>query len=179
MILLHKKRSLQKKKSDPMSESRLVSINISSGGIPKVPVASVFVSFAGLAGDAHNHEKHRTPLQAVCLQDVEKLRDLAAEGFSLASGTTGENFTVENLFVNQLPIGSVLEFEQGLVLEITKIRKPCYVLDSIDSKLQESIVGRCGMYARVLKEGFVSVGEILRVNSTLPKLDFIFIPAMS
>ena len=164
MTLLRRKQLPQKKKSDPMSESRLVSINISSGGIPKAPVASVFVSFAGLTGDAHNHEKHRTPLQAVCLQDIERLRDLAAEGFSLLPGTMGENFTVENLFVNQFSVGTVLEFEQGLVLEVTKIRKPCYVLDSIDSKLQESILGRCGMYAKVLKEGFVSVGESLRVT---------------
>ena len=164
MILLHRKQVSQKKKSDPMSESRLVSINISSGGIPKAPIALVFVSFAGLTGDAHNHEKHRTPLQAVCLQDIEKLRDLTAEGFSLLPGTMGENFTVESLFIDQLPVGSVLEFEQGLVLEITRIRKPCYVLDTIDPELKESILGRCGMYAKVLKEGFVSVGEGLRVT---------------
>ena len=49
------------------------SINLSPGGIPKRPVESIEVSDAGLLGDGHDHEKHRTPLQAVSLLDVELL----------------------------------------------------------------------------------------------------------
>ncbi|OGX31047.1 MAG: hypothetical protein A2787_01235 [Omnitrophica WOR_2 bacterium RIFCSPHIGHO2_01_FULL_48_9] len=143
--------------------SIVLSINISKGGIPKLPVDSIQVTSSGLAGDGHNHEKHQTPLQAVSLQDMEELTRLCEEGFSLSAGTTGENLTVRNLNVNRLPIGTILEFTSGIILEVTKIRKPCYVLDAIDPKLKEVIVGRCGIYAKVLKEGTLTMGDQVRI----------------
>lgn len=141
----------------------IISINISAGGIPKLPVASSVVASAGLSGDGHNHDKHRTPFQAVCLQDSERLEDLCREGFPLTWGTTGENLTVRNLHVNALPVGTVLEFSGGVVLELSKVRKPCYVLDTIDPRLKDAIAGRCGMYAKVIKEGVLTTGETIRV----------------
>lgn len=143
--------------------SQVVSINLSKGGIPKLPVESVRVTFDGLDGDGHNHEKHRTPFQAVCLQDIEKLEELNREGYALIPGSTGENLTVQGLNVNALPVGSLLHFANGVVLELTKIRKPCYVLDAIDARLKEDILGRCGLYAKVLSEGSFVRGETIHV----------------
>lgn len=145
------------------AKPKIVSINISPGGIPKLPISFSEVTFIGLLGDWHNHEKHRTPLQAICLQDIEKLQELSMEGFPLFCGTTGENLTVQDLHVNSLPIGTVLEFSGGVVLELTKVRKPCYVLDAINPKLKETIIGRCGIYAKVLQEGIIRVGETISV----------------
>jgi len=142
----------------------VLSINISSGGIPKFPVDSIEVTLFGLMGDGHNHEKHRTPLQAVCLQDIETLDGITREGFALSSGTTGENLTVRNLHVNSLPLGTILEFTNGVILELTKVRKPCYVLDAIDPRLKDVITGRCGLYAKVLKEGMIKKDEIIHVR---------------
>jgi len=80
----------------------VISINVSKGGIPKLPIDSVKVMEKGLEGDGHNHEKHYNPLQAVCLQDIEMLDELRGEGYPLTAGTTGENLTVRNLNVNDL-----------------------------------------------------------------------------
>lgn len=146
-----------------MSTPKVISINISKGGIPKESVCSVLIHEKGLEGDGHNHEKHYRIEQAVCLQDIEKLEELTQEGYPLKPGTTGENVTVENLNVNDLSVGTILEFSNGVVLEISKVRKPCYVLDAIDQKLKDDIVGRCGMYARVIKEGSLAVGEDIKV----------------
>lgn len=157
----------QPAKMDKQTETHrpyVYSINISPGGIPKLPVESVQVTFLGLAGDGHNHEKHRTPLQAVSLQDIERLEEFHLEGYSLSAGATGENLTVRHLDVNSLPIGTVLEFSGGVVLELTKVRKPCYVLDAIDPQLKEAMTGRCGLYAKVLKEGFVQREEKIYVR---------------
>jgi len=139
----------------------VLSINISQGGIPKLPIESVCVTENGLEGDGHNHDKHNNPIQAVCLQDIEKLKELKKEGYALDSGATGENLTVKNLNVNALSIGTILKFSKGVVLEISKVRKPCYVLDTIDPKLKEDISGRCGMYAKVLEKGSIAVGDTL------------------
>ena len=138
---------------------RVTAVCISAGGIPKNPQACVEVSLAGFKNDGHNHAKHNTPLQAVSLQDEEVLEQLRGEGFLLRCGTIGENMTVRNLHVQKLPAGTVLEFEGGVVLELTKERKPCYVLDAIDPRLKEAALGRCGFYAKVLRGGFIRPGE--------------------
>ncbi len=141
---------------------KIVSINISKGGIPKIPVPFIQVSFAGLEGDGHNHAKHNTPLQAVCIQDLEKLEELSQNGYGLGPGQAGENLTVQNLHVNSLPLGTILKFSGGVVLEISKVRKPCYIMDAIHPQLKEDALGRHGMYAKVLREGILNVGEIIQ-----------------
>ena len=146
-----------------MNQPYIVSINTSKGGIPKLPVDSVKVLAAGLEGDGHNHEKHYRAIQAVSLQDMEKLEELQSEGYSLNPGSTGENLTVKNLDINSLAIGTILEFPQGLCIELTKVRQPCYVLDTINPKLKDDIVGRCGMYAKVLQEGMIQRGDVIKV----------------
>ena len=142
----------------------ITALCISTGGIPKRTVDQVYVTMAGLEGDGHNHAKHNTPLQAVCLQDEEALEHMRAQGFSLFQGTIGENLTVRNLQVQKLPVGTVLEFSGGVVLELTKERKPCYVLDTIDLRLKEAVIGRCGMYARVVQGGILTVGETIQAK---------------
>lgn len=142
---------------------RIVSINISQGGIPKLPVPVIRVTPSGLEGDGHNHPKHNNPIQAVCIQDIEKLNELSRNGYELVPGRAGENLTVEHLHVNNLALGTLLEFSGGVLLEISKVRKPCYVMDAIDLRLKEDAVGRHGMYAKVIREGFFHAGETIRI----------------
>lgn len=148
--------------------SKVLSINISKGGIPKFPIESVYISKKGLEGDKHNHEKHYRLTQAVCIQDIERLEELCVKGYPLKPGTAGENITVRGLNVNALPVGTVLEFSGGVVLEIARTRPTCYVMDQIHPKLKEDATDRHGMYAKVLKEGLLTVGEGIQIkNQTL------------
>ncbi len=147
-----------------MSIARVISINISEGGVPKLPVESVYVSEAGLEGDGHNHEKHYRLSQAVCIQDMECLEELKSMGYSLEPGTAGENLTVRGLNVNALPIGSILKFSGGLVLEVTRVRPTCYVMDQIHPKLKVDAENRHGMYAKVLKFSNLVVGESIELS---------------
>ncbi len=140
-------------------------ICISVGGIPKKGVSSVRIFLKGLEGDGHHHEKHNRPAQAVCFQDAEVLEELSREGFSLVSGTIGENLTVRNMNVQRMAVGTILKFSGGVVLQLTKERHPCYVLDAIDPHLKDAIKGRCGFYAQVLREGTLKVGETIRVKT--------------
>ena len=143
---------------------RIVSINISQGGIPKLPVPSITLTVTGLAVDGHNHAKHYSPLQAVCIQDLEKLKELNAGGYALSPGQAGENLTVEDLHVNSLPLGTVLKFSGGVVLEISKVRKPCYVMDSISPQLKLDAVDQHGMYAKVIQEGVLHVDDSIEIQ---------------
>lgn len=146
------------------TRARVVSINISKGGIPKRPVPQAAVHTGGLQGDGHNHAKHYRPAQAVSLQDMETLQELTAEGFPLSPGMTGENVNVCGVGVNALPVGSRLIFSGGVEIEITRKRPPCYVLDAIDPRLKKVILGRCGAYARVIREGVIDNGEDITIT---------------
>lgn len=141
----------------------ILSINISKGGIPKLPIESVKVKSAGLEGDGHNHAKHNDPVQAVCLQDIERLAELSRKGYRLYPGAAGENLTVRHLNVNGLSLGTVLQFSGGVVIEITKVRKPCYVMDAIHPRLKVDASGRHGMYAKVLQEGTIKKNDLITV----------------
>ena len=149
-----------------MSDSRptVVSVNISPGGIPKRPIEVGAVTTDGIDGDAHDHEKHNTPLQAISLFDIEDLDDLAGEGFDVGPGALGENLTVRDLNVDALEPGDRLRLSGGVELEFTKIRKPCYVLDPISPQLKKVIVGRCGGYAKVIATGQIRAGETIDVR---------------
>lgn len=141
----------------------VVSVNISPGGIPKRPIEVGQVTIDGLVGDAHDHDKHTTPLQAVCILDLEDIDDLHGEGFDVYPGATGENLTVRGLQADELNIGDRLRFSGGLEIEITKMRNPCFVLDAIDPELKTTIKGRCGCYGKVRKTAEIRAGETIDV----------------
>ena len=142
----------------------LLSINISSGGIPKLPVPSCAVSFKGLAGDERDHDKHYTLDRAVSLVDTEILEQLKTEGYDVSAGAIGENLTVEDLDVQALAPGDRLAFSGGVVIELAEARKPCFVLDTLGVALKKDIVGRCGYLARVIAEGELAAGESIQIH---------------
>jgi MOSC domain-containing protein YiiM len=156
-----------------MVDSRpiVVSVNLSPGGIPKRPVSAGRVGAAGLDGDGHAHEKHNSPLQAISIIDLEDIDDLRREGFEVYPGATGENLTVRGMQVDALAPGDRLRFGGGVELELTRRRKPCFVLDVIDPRLKEVIVGRCGFLAKVIVEGEVRAGEAIEVVAAVAVAD--------
>jgi MOSC domain-containing protein YiiM len=147
-------------------EATVVAVNTSAGGIPKHAVAEARVTREGLEHDLHAHEKHRRADRAVSIQDLELLEELRAEGYAVAPGLMGENLTVRHLRVHGLNVGDCLEFAGGPVLELTSVRKPCFVLDRIDPRLKDVVVGRCGFMARVVAPGVVRPGQSITVRSS-------------
>jgi MOSC domain-containing protein YiiM len=149
--------------------ARVVSINTSPGGIPKRAIAKVEIAVGGLVGDGHDHEKHRTPVQAVSLLDLELLRAAAADhDLDLVPGSLGENLTVEGVGVQRLGLGDRLRIAgtdgNDVVLEITKVRPPCYVLDALSPDLKRTMWNRIGMYAQVLTPGRIACGAPIGVE---------------
>ena len=144
--------------------AKVLSVNVSLGGIPKLPVQSCSVSVNGLEGDGRDHPKHINPDRAVSLIDQEILQQLMSEGYDVCPGAVGENLTVEELDVQSLHPGDRLEFSGGVEIELVESRKPCFVLDPLGENLKTVIVGRCGYLARVITEGTFSPGETITVN---------------
>lgn len=142
----------------------VISVNISSGGIPKLPVNKCELKTDGFVGDDRNHDKHRSPERAVSLIDAEILDQLVKEGYPVTAGAVGENLTVQNLELQTLHVGDRLLFDGGVCIELVEERQPCYVLDPLGETLKKDIVGRCGYLARVIQEGTIEKGASISVK---------------
>lgn len=141
----------------PGRTGTLVAISISAGGVPKHPLDEAVITPDGVLGDHHAHEKHNRPDRAISLLDLETIHELNAEGFALDPGTAGENLTVEGLNLQELEPGTKLVIGE-VVLRLERLRKPCYVLKTIDPRLEDAMQGRCGSMASVIQEGTLRAG---------------------
>ena len=64
-------------------------INVSDGGVPKLPVERAEVTAEGLTTDRQAHPKfHGGPERAVCLLGLDAIERLQAEGHPIEPGTT-------------------------------------------------------------------------------------------
>jgi MOSC domain-containing protein YiiM len=82
----------------PRAEGAVVQLNVSGGGVPKLPVDRVEVDANGVIGDVQaNRIHHGMPLQALCIWSTEVIDALRAEGHPIAPGLAGENITVRGL----------------------------------------------------------------------------------
>ncbi len=104
----------------------------------------------GLEGCAHARPGSK---RQVLFASAEHL-----EAVGVAPGRIRENFTVDGADVHQWPPGQRLRIG-GAEFEITMICDPCYKMDAIRPGLQEEIVGRRGMLARVVATGEVAAAD--------------------
>jgi MOSC domain-containing protein YiiM len=109
----------------------LVQVNISNGGMPKLPVGQVHVSRDGVAGDWQKNRKyHGGPDRAICLFSQELYDWLRDEhGIDLKNGSVGENFTTRGIDMQSIGPGDRLHVGECLI-EITMVRTPCRNLDT-------------------------------------------------
>jgi MOSC domain-containing protein YiiM len=148
--------------------ARVASVNVSPGGVPKLPIGEAWVGRRGLTGDGHHEPEpsHGGPEQAVCLYTVESIARVAAEGHNAFAGAFGENVTLEGMELISLASGDRLAIgDGGLVIQLTKRSEPC---QTIAQWFVERRIARIGSpqhpedtrwYARVLHEGPVRPGD--------------------
>jgi MOSC domain-containing protein YiiM len=155
---------------------RVVQVNVSPGGVPKVPVAEAHMGRLGLDGDAHDHASvHGGPHRAVCLLALEAIERVQADGHpDVVPGAVGENLTTSGIELALLPVGTRLAIggADGPLLEIAAPANPC---DVIKGAFTGGKSGRISillhpadsrMYARVLREGPVRPDDPIEVIPT-------------
>lgn len=153
-----------------MADGRLLQINVSDGGVPKLPVPAARITPLGVEGDRQRAETvHGGPLRAVSILGIEAIRRVAAEGHPIAPGTTGENLTTEGFDVSLLPVGTRLEIGDEVVLELASPAAPCRTIRHSFEGLR---FGRLSvgaheadsrMYARVVRDGTIRALDPIRV----------------
>jgi MOSC domain-containing protein YiiM len=143
----------------------VVSVNVSDGGVPKLPVKEATITADGLSGDRQRNRRHHGgPDRAVCLLAVESIEALSAQGHPIFPGSTGENITVQGLRWAAMVPGVRLRVG-GAELELTAYAEPCKTIrksfaDSNIALLSHgSNPGHSRVYAKVLREGKVAPGD--------------------
>ncbi len=144
-----------------IAPGRIVAVSLSDRkGVVKqnVPAARLLVEH-GLEGDAHAEGGCRQ----VSLLSLASIDKMVARGAAVAPGDFAENLTVAGLEVMSLPVGTLLKVGPQALLEITQIGKTCHKGCAIRELVGDCVMPREGVFARVLKEGLVQVGDAIEV----------------
>src|SRR5436189_5440005 len=151
-------------------QGRVHQVNLSPGGVPKLPVEAARIGREGLDGDAHHHAHvHGGPHRAVCLMALEAIERVRADGHPIAPGAVGENLTTAGLELATLPVGTRLAIGDEVMLEISSPANPCDVIKRVFTGGKSGRISillhptDSRMYAGVLAEGVVRPGDAIRV----------------
>ena len=151
---------------------RIVQVNISHGGVPKLPIDAGRVTPLGIAGDYHNDARdHGGPLRALCLFTLEEIEQLQGAGHPIAIGSVGENITLAGIELASLTIGTRLQLGDDVQIEITGFAAPCKTIreafydHNFTRIAHKAHPGESRVYARVLRVGVVRPGDTVRMLS--------------
>ena len=150
------------------------SLQVSSGGVPKHAVPNARVHTLGLEGDKQHQRKfHGGPERAVCLWSLHVIESLAADGHAIAPGAAGENITLRGIEWHAMVPGVQLIIGD-VQLELTQYATPCQTIAHVFHDGDMTRIshkrhdGVSRVYARVLCEGLIRVGDAVRVLDARP-----------
>ena len=108
----------------------------------------------GLKGDAHGGKWHRQ----VSLLAKEEIDTFNKKGGKVVYGDFGENLVTEGIDLASLSVGDKVIIGESLI-EITQLGKKCHDKCEIFYSVGECIMPTKGIFGKVLKGGYISLGE--------------------
>ncbi|GAG62528.1 unnamed protein product [marine sediment metagenome] len=153
-------------KKSEIKNGRVVSINISKHkGVSKKSVNSCLINNFGFKGDAHSGKWHRQ----VSLLSEESINKMRKKAFNISSGSFAENITTEGIDLLKISIGNRLKIGNDVILEVSQKGKICPKPCSIYYKIGNCIMPKEGVFAKVIKQGEVKVGDAIIVGGKINK----------
>jgi MOSC domain-containing protein YiiM len=150
--------------------ARIVSLNRSDGGVPKLPIAEARVTREGMEGDRQRDRVHHGgPDRALSLYSLELIDQLQLEGHPISPGAAGENVTIGGLDWASLRPGTRLRLGD-VEVEVTGFAAPCTTIrdaffDREFTRISEKVnPGWSRVYARVLREGTLKTDDVVTLN---------------
>ncbi|OGO77780.1 MAG: molybdenum cofactor sulfurase [Clostridiales bacterium GWB2_37_7] len=142
-------------------DAKVIAINISEKkGVPKRTIEEgVFQIDHGLVGDAHAGNWHRQ-VSLLGIESINKMKALGIEG--LCTGKFAENLTTEGIELYKIPVGTKLQIGET-IQEVTQIGKECHTKCAIFHQIGNCVMPTEGIFTKVLKEGTVRPGDIIKI----------------
>jgi MOSC domain-containing protein YiiM len=140
---------------------KVVSVNISKDkGEKKRNVGQcMLIQDKGLKDDAHAGFMHRQ----VSLLATDSIAKIKAKGIEVGYGDFAENLTTEGIELYTLPVGTKLKVGGGVILRVSQIGKECHAGCAIFQQVGDCVMPREGVFAEVLTEGEVKIGDEIEV----------------
>lgn len=145
-----------------IQRGKVLAVNISDEkGTKKTNIQScTLLEGFGLKGDAHAGPWHRQ-VSLLANESVEKMK---AKGLKVGFGDFAENITTEGIDLVSLPIGTEIRIGDSIVLRVTQIGKECHERCAIYAQAGDCVMPREGIFAEVVKEGEVKVGDKIIID---------------
>jgi molybdenum cofactor synthesis domain-containing protein len=137
---------------------KAVCLSEKKGGAKKDIGRGELVAQHGLKGDAHAGDWHRQ----ISLLSLQKIKAFRAKGADVEFGAFGENLVVDGIDFSSLVVGTKFRCG-GALLEMTQIGKECHNHCEIYRSMGDCIMPREGVFARVLQDGTVKVGDEFQI----------------
>lgn len=139
--------------------------------IHKAPlIGPVHITKAGIVGDEHAYEPHRSPDKAIHHYSSAHYalwrKEIPSSAHLFKPGAFGENLFSEQIDETKVCIGDRIAIGE-VVLEVTEPRMPCYKLNHrfqvTNMATRTQTLLRCGWLYRVLEPGTVQAGDMIRL----------------
>jgi MOSC domain-containing protein YiiM len=145
-----------------VQKGKVLAVNISEEkGTRKTNIQScALLKDFGLKGDAHGGPWHRQ-VSLLANESIEKMRVM---GLDVSYGDFAENITTEGLDLVHLPIGTEIRIGNSALLRVTQIGKECHERCAIYYQAGDCVMPREGIFAEVLNEGEVKVGDEIIID---------------
>ena len=136
---------------------KVLAVNISDekGTRKKNIQACTLLKEHGLRGDAHAGFWHRQ-VSLLANESIQKMRDM---GLNVSYGDFAENITTEGVNLVHLSIGAGIRIGKTALLRVTQIGKECHARCTIYEQAGDCIMPKEGIFAEVVTEGDVTVGD--------------------
>jgi MOSC domain-containing protein YiiM len=116
----------------------------------------------GLEGDAHADSGWHRQVSLLAMESIQKARQM---GMEVGPGDFAENITSEGIELFTLPIGTILNVGDSVVLEISQIGKECHSGCAIMQQTGKCIMPKEGVFAKVINGGPVKSGDSIIIKS--------------
>ncbi|MGM0652906.1 MAG: molybdenum cofactor synthesis domain-containing protein [Bacillota bacterium] len=123
---------------------------------------SKLIKNMGLVDDAHAGFAHRQ----VSLLAEESIAKMTAQGLDVGPGDFAENLTTQGIDLVNLPTGTRLQVGPEAIIRVTQIGKECHNRCEIYYQAGDCVMPREGIFAEVLLEGPVKIGDRLAVKDS-------------
>lgn len=155
-----------------MADAAVHAINVSNGGVPKLPRSCAWIDVNGVEGDRQRDLRfHGGPNRAVALYSLELIQLLQDEGHPIAPGTIAENLTLAGIDWSGMVPGARVQ-AGDVTLEITAYAHLCRKIagsfsDGDSTRVSQKVhPGWSRLYAKVLHEGRVATGDKIFLTRT-------------
>ncbi len=142
-----------------MKDFKIISVNISKEkGTVKYPCNEANITFRGIEGDAHSGSWHRQ-VSLLSIESIQRFEKVL--GRKIAMGEFAENLTTEGIDLSQCkPLDKLVG--RHVQLMVTQIGKECHGDGcAIFRQVGKCVMPKEGIFAKVLKEGKIKVGDNL------------------